>query len=223
MKKTIYDVILFDLDGTLTDPGEGITNAVAHALKHYGIEVEDRTCLYPFIGPPLDESFMKYYGFSKEQALEAITFYREYFQPIGIFENVVYPGIPEMLDACKKAGRILAVASSKPEPFVRTILDHFGLADYFTYAGGSNLNETRTKKAEVIDYVLKELGSPAKDMVLMVGDRSHDVAGAKLNGLPCAGVLYGYGDEPELAGAGAAYILPTVEALREAILGGFDA
>ena len=217
----VFDVILFDLDGTLTDPGEGITKAVAYALRRYGIEVTDRRELYPFIGPPLAESFMRYFGFSEERAAEAITFYREYYRPIGIFENTVYPGVREMLTAGSAAGRTLAVASSKPEVFVRRILEHFSLGEPFAFAGGANLDETRIRKSEVIEYVLEHLGVAERERVLMVGDRMHDVSGAAECGIPCAGVLYGYGSEKELREAGAAYILPAVEALRDAIVNGF--
>ena len=147
--------VLFDLDGTLTDPGEGITKSVQYALKKFGVEVADRTALYPFIGPPLDASFQKYYGFSPEKAQKAIEYYREYFKPTGIFENVVYDGVPEMLDSLKNAGLALAIATSKPEPFAVQIAEHFGLSKYFCHIVGSNLDGTRVKKAEVIHHALR--------------------------------------------------------------------
>ena len=193
-----YDYILFDLDGTLTDPGLGITKSVEYALNHYGITVEDRTELYPFIGPPLIDSFMKYYGFSKEQAVEAVEVYREYFRAKGLFENEVYPGVPEMLKALKNAGKTLLVASSKPEEFVLTILQHFGLLEYFDFVGGAAMDETRTKKADVVQYVLQKAGIRDKRRAILVGDREFDVNGAHAEGIDAIAVTYGYGSIEEL-------------------------
>ena len=204
--------ILFDLDGTLTDPAAGITRSVAHALRHYGIEVRDLSTLHPFIGPPLDDSFERFYGFSHERAVEAIGYYREYFRDTGIFENEVYPGIPELLGALRAAGKTLAVATSKPEVFAVRILEHFGLAGYFSETVGSELDGTRVKKHEVIAETLRRTGAPKEDTV-MVGDREHDVLGAKRAGIPCIGVLYGYGSAEELTAAGAAALAESPEAL----------
>ena len=193
-----YDYILFDLDGTLTDPGLGITKSVEYALNHYGITVEDRTELYPLIGPPLIDSFMKYYGFSKERAVEAVEVYREYFREKGLFENEVYPGVPEMLKALKNAGKTLLVASSKPEEFVLTILQHFGLLEYFDFVGGAAMDETRTKKADVVQYVLQKAGIRDKRRAILVGDREFDVNGAHAEGIDAIAVTYGYGSIEEL-------------------------
>ncbi len=206
-----YDYILFDLDGTLTDPGLGITNSVMHALKKYGIEVEDRTSLYKFIGPPLIDSFEKYYGFSHEEAVRAVDYYREYYKDKGIFENRVYDGIENLLDEIYKSGRKIILATSKPEPFAREILKHFGLDSYFLFAAGSTMDETRTDKAEVIDYALSECGITEKTAVVMVGDREHDIIGANKNGIDSIGVLFGYGSREELESAGATFIAETVE------------
>ncbi len=213
-----YEVILFDLDGTLTDPGEGITNSVAYALENFNIAVPDRPSLYRFIGPPLVGSFMEFYGFSRDEALLAVKYYREYFSVRGLFENAVYPQIPETLEALKRAGKRLIVATSKPEPYSVQILEHFGLDGYFEKIAGSTMDETRTDKAEVIAYALESRGINDSIRTVMVGDRSHDVLGAKKNGLPCIGVLYGYGNRAELLEAGADVIAESVEALRDELL-----
>lgn len=207
----MYDVILFDLDGTLTDSGLGITNSVAYSLKKYGIEVADRTELYKFIGPPLKESFEKYYDFSAEESRKAVEYYREYYTDKGMFENKVYEGIEELLKEIRKAGKMAIVATSKPEIFARKILEHFKLAEYFNYIVGANMDETRTKKDEVILYVLKSCDIPDESKVLMIGDREHDILGAKRNGLDSLGVLFGFGNREELKKAGADYIAETVK------------
>ena len=206
-----YDVILFDLDGTLTDPGIGITNSVMHALKKYGIEVEDRASLYKFIGPPLIDSFEKYFGFSHEEAVKSVDYYREYYKDKGIYENLVYDGIENLLVSLYEKGKKIILATSKPEPFAKEILRHFGLDKYFLFAAGSTMDETRTNKAEVIEYALSECGITDKTSVVMVGDREHDIIGANKNGIDSIGVLFGYGSREELETAGAAYIAETVE------------
>lgn len=206
-----YHTILFDLDGTLTDPGIGITNSVWHALKKYNISVEERKELYCFIGPPLIDSFVKYYGFSEDQAREAVAYYREYFADKGKFENEVYDGVETMLKQLKDAGKKLIVATSKPEVFAKQILDYFGLTQYFDFVAGATLDETRVKKAEVIAYALESCGITELSDAVMVGDREHDVIGAKTVGLDCIGVLFGYGSREELEQAGADYIAETVE------------
>ncbi|MBQ3045731.1 MAG: HAD family hydrolase [Clostridia bacterium] len=213
MKK--YETVLFDLDGTLTDPGVGITNSVAHALKKYGITVEDKTELYKFIGPPLHESFEKYYGFSREEALQAVEYYREYYRDRGIYENIVYDGVEDMLKSLCESGKKIILATSKPEVFAREILRHFNLDQYFYYAAGANLDGTRTNKAEVIEYALHEGGVSDKSTAVMVGDREHDIIGASKNGLDSIGVLFGYGSREELEAAGAAYIAATVEEIND--------
>mgnify|MGYP003308651028 CR=1 FL=1 len=201
----MYDIILFDLDGTLTDPGLGITNSVAYALKRYGIEAENRESLYSFIGPPLKDSFMKYYGFSEEKAMEAIEVYREYFREKGLYENEVYDGIRELLEKIKQSGRKIVLATSKPEEFSIRILEHFDLIKYFHVVAGASMDEKRNKKGDVIRYAM-EKGGFTSEKAIMIGDREHDIFGAKENGLPSIGVLYGYGSEDELKAAGADYI-----------------
>ena len=207
----MYEYILFDLDGTLTDPGLGITNSVAYALKRWNIEVEDRKSLYKFIGPPLQDSFAQYYGFSAQDALRAVDVYREYFREKGLFENEVYPGVESMLKALKEQGKTLILATSKPEEFAIRILKHFHLDGYFTVMAGATMDTSRNKKGDVIAYALREAGVLDKSKAVMVGDREHDVIGANQNGLDSIGVLFGYGDRDELEKAGATYIAPTVE------------
>lgn len=204
------DYFLFDLDGTLTDPKEGITKSVQYALRHFGIETENLDELCCFIGPPLKDSFMEYYGFSEEQAGKAIDVYREYFSGKGLYENKAYEGVAEVLQSFLNVGKKLYVASSKPEVFVRMILKHFELDSYFTFMGGADMGETRVKKADVIRYVLEECGIRDLDKTVMIGDRKHDVLGAKEIGIASVGVLYGYGSEQELKAAGADVLAETI-------------
>ena len=215
----MYEVVLFDLDGTLTDPGVGITGSVAYALEKYGIRIKDRTELYKFIGPPLHESFEKFCGFSPEQAKEAVAYYREYYSDRGIFENAVYNGMEELLAGLKDAGRTLLVATSKPELFARMILEHFGLTRYFNYIAGANMDGSRTRKDEVILYALMAGNVTDMSKAVMVGDREHDILGAKKVGIDSAGVLYGYGSRKELMEAGADYILEKPENIAQVVLG----
>ncbi len=213
----MYRVALFDLDGTLTDPYEGITRSVQYSLRRFGIEGEDREKLACFIGPPLNESYINYYGFTEEQSFRAVDVYREYFAEKGIFENEVYPGVPGMLSRLKESGLTLAVATSKPTVYANRILDRFGLAKYFVLCDGSELDGTRVHKNEVIAHALDMLDCEPRSTV-MIGDRSHDVIGASRNGVPCIGVTYGYGTKDELLEAGAILTVDTVEELEEALL-----
>ena len=213
-----YNTVLFDLDGTLTDPGVGITKSVEYALNHYGITVQDRAELYPFIGPPLIDSFMKFYGFSKEQAVEAVDVYREYFRVKGLFENEVYQGVDQMLDELKKAGKTLLVASSKPEEFVLTILKHFDLLPYFDFVGGAAMDETRSKKEEVVEYVLQQAKITDTATAVMVGDRKFDVQGAHAFGLDAIAVTYGYGSLEELTDAQPEYLADSPAGVGEILI-----
>lgn len=207
-------VILFDLDGTLTESGEGIINCVQYALEKLGKKEEHPENLQCFIGPPLKEQFMKYAGLSEEEGEKAVVYYRERYTTTGIFENRLYPKIPELLELLKINNKILAVASSKPEVYVKQILEHFQIADYFTAIVGSELDGRRTEKAEVIEEALRRMHlEEERDKVLMVGDRSQDVQGAISCGLQCIGVAYGYGSREELEKAGAVYIADSVEDL----------
>lgn len=214
----MYQTILFDLDGTLTDPGEGITNSVAYSLRHYGIEVPDRTELYKFIGPPLYESYMRFYGFSEAKAHEAVEVYREYYRPHGIFENRVYDGIPDLLARLKAAGKTLLVATSKPEGFSNQILEHYGLSQYFTFVSGSTLDGSRIRKGDVIARALTQTGTDP-GQCLMIGDREHDVLGAAEHQIPCLGVTFGYGSREELERAGAVHVADSVDEISRFIFG----
>ena len=207
-----YAYCLFDLDGTLTDPGEGITRSVAYALSFFGIEVKDRTALYPFIGPPLVDSFSTFYGFSPEQARQAVERYREYFSRQGIFENELYPGIKELLEDLKRHGVRILLASSKPELYARKILEHFQLLPFFDFVAAATMDDTRSKKTDVVRYALESCGiSP--DRAVMIGDRHHDIEGAKDNALESIGVLWGYGSREELSTAGATRLAESVPQL----------
>ncbi len=209
------EYIFFDLDGTLTDPALGITNSLIYALEKFGIEVASREELYQFIGPPLIEKMMEVYGFSKEKATKCLMYYREYFSDKGLFENLVYDGIPEMLADLRSSGYKLVLATSKPEVYARRILEHFNLAKYFEYIGGCDLGEKLSTKAAVIKYVMDTLGINEPSTCIMVGDREHDVIGARNCGLECVGVLFGYGTREELARANANYIVDSVSTLAK--------
>lgn len=210
--------LLFDLDGTLTDPKEGITKSVEYALGAFDIKVEDRDQLCCFIGPPLKDGFMRYYNFSEENAQAAVYKFREYFSDKGLYENEAYPGMREALLKLRNAGKRLFVATSKPEIFARKILKHFDLEDCFEFVGGADIEETRVKKADVIRYVLKENGITDLSGTVMIGDREHDIIGAKETGIDSVGVLYGYGSREELLTAGADYLAEDVEELAELLM-----
>lgn len=212
-----YKYVLFDLDGTITDSAIGITNSVAYALKKWGIEVEDKSTLNCFVGPPLAQSFEKYFGFTKEQALEAVDEYRVYYRDKGIYENLVYPGIPELLEELRARGKKIILSTSKPEYFAKQILDHFDLAKYFDFVAGATMDSSRTKKALVIKYALSELGITDVSECIMVGDRDQDVCGARENNMDCIAVLYGYGSLEELESSDPAYIAEAVEDILQYI------
>lgn len=205
----MFDNILFDLDGTLTDPGVGITNSVMYALKHWGIEVTERHELYCFIGPPLMDSFQKYYGFSQAESEEALRLYREYFSEKGLYENELYPDTTYVLNELKKSGKRIILATSKPEEYAVKILKHFNIYDFFDFVSGATMDESRNKKDEVIEYTLKKCNLQGDKRTVMIGDRDQDILGAKANSLPSIGVLYGYGDLQELQNAGADFIAQT--------------
>lgn len=214
-----YKHILFDLDGTLTDPALGITNSIMYALRKNGIEPPDRKELYCCIGPPLIDAFMQMWGFSKEGAEKALSDYREYFSQHGLFENEVYAGINELLSELCKSGKKLYLATSKPEIYARQILEHFNLSQYFTFIAGNTLSEDRPKKVDVINYLFKVCPELDVKNTVMVGDRKFDVIGAHAAHLPCIGVLFGYGSREELEGAGADSLANTVLELKALLLG----
>lgn len=217
MKKD-YDVILFDLDGTLTDPKLGILNSIQYSLNYFGIQEKDTESLIKFIGPPLKESFMEYYHFDEDLAERAIKKYREYFSTQGIFENFVYPAIPELLEELIDQGKKLILATSKPTDFAQQILDHFNLDQYFFFIGGSNLDGSRTRKGEVIAYALNECNFKTNLKSVMIGDRKHDILGAKEVGIDSLGVLYGYGTRTELEKENPTGIVESVGDLRKVLV-----
>ncbi len=213
MKKE-YHYLLLDLDGTITDPMVGITRSVEYALSHFNIKVNHLEDLCPFIGPPLKDSFKEFYNFNDEQADIALKKYREYFSEKGIFENVVYDGIEDFFKDQIKQGRILMLATSKPEPFAKKILEHFKLDHYFSFVGGATLDGTRSTKTEVIKHVIESNHITELAQVIMIGDRKHDIEGARNNGIVSIGVLYGYGDKAELKSAGADFIVENITKLN---------
>ncbi len=224
----MYQYILFDLDGTLTDPKIGITTCVQYALHKMGIEEPNLDKLEPFIGPPLKDSFCEFYGMTEEEACQAILYYRERFSSIGLYENEIYPGILQLLDALKKADRKTAVASSKPTVFVRKILEHFQISIYFDVIVGSELDGTRSRKEEVVEEALRQLvpddwndkrQTVLSEHIVMIGDRRFDVEGAKEHRVASIGVDYGYASEGELEEAGADIVVETVEELSKVLLG----
>lgn len=214
----MYKLVLFDLDGTLTESAPGILNSVKYALRHYGAKIPPESELLKFVGPPLIESFEKIIGWPTERATEAVDVYREYFAEKGLFENSVYPGVPELLKRLKDGGLRLGVATSKPQPFCERILAHFGLDGYFEVVRGIPLDGEGMTKSEVIAEALSEAKANPSETV-MVGDREHDVLGAKENGIGCIGVLYGYGSRAELERAGAAALCETAADVADIILG----
>lgn len=202
-----YEYFLFDLDGTITDPGIGITNSVMYALEKYQIRVKERSELYPFIGPPLADSFMRFFGFDEAQSREAIGYYREYYVPRGMYENQVYDGVPELLRTLKEDGKKVILATSKPEEFAVRILRHFRLLPYFDCVAGASMDETVVTKVDVMNIALERADVKEPARALMVGDREYDILGAKHFGMDSAGAAYGYGSREELREAGADYII----------------
>ncbi|ABR34486.1 MULTISPECIES: HAD family hydrolase [Clostridium] len=213
-----FEYILFDLDGTLTDSGEGITKSVQYALKSFGILVDDLKELNKFIGPPLKDSFKEYYNFDEEKAQLGLVKYREYFAEKGIYENKLYDGIPELLEVLKKNNKKIVLATSKPEVYARQILQYFKIDKYFDFAAGADFEETRVNKGDVIKYALQEANITDLSKVIMVGDREHDIIGAKENNIKSVGVLYGFGDVIELTQARAEYIVKDTEELLNILL-----
>lgn len=204
--------ILFDLDGTLTDSMPGICKSAAKGLAHFGIERDYRSLKF-FVGPPLMDSFMQC-GLTAAQAKEAIRVYREYYAPTGIFENELYTGVKELLLELKSEGRVIALATSKPERFAMQILEHFGIAQYFDFIAGATMDESRTSKSAVLSYVLDRMKLSDMSQAVMIGDRCYDVIGARAVGIECIGVLYGYGSKSELEDAGAVRTAGSVAELK---------
>ncbi len=220
MKK--YDYIVFDLDGTITEPALGITNAIIYSLGKYNIEVEDRSSLYKFIGPPLRDSFQEFYGFDEDKAERAVAFYREYYSVNGLIENELMPGIVECLDSLAKAGCKLYIATSKPEEFAKKILENLNVLHCFDIVAGASMDGSRDKKELVMGYLFEKMKDRYSDFSLyktvMVGDRHFDINGANYFGMDSIGVTFGYGDREELETAGATIVADSAEELRNYIL-----
>lgn len=202
----MYQTFFFDLDGTLTDPGLGITNSVAYALEKLGIPVPARTELYKFIGPPLLESFRRFYGMTESESENAVAIFREYFRDRGIRENDLIPGVPEMLAELKARGKTVVLATSKPQEFAQQVLCSFDLEKYFDFIAGASFDSSRSSKSAVIRYALDNVHPADLSAAVMVGDREHDVLGAAEHGIGTIGVLFGYGSREELENAGAKHI-----------------
>lgn len=212
-----YTHLFLDLDGTLSDSAPGIVRSAQYALEAFGIHVDNLDDLLCFVGPPLEESFQEFYHLTPSQADEAVKVYRRRYEKIGVYENALYPGIPQFLDKARQAGKVLMVATSKPQRMADLVLSHFGIADRFAFVGGREDSRRRTKE-EVIRYVMKENGLTRTEDIVMIGDRKHDVLGAKAVGLDSVGVLYGYGSRDEFQAAGATYIVDTLKELEELLL-----
>ncbi|MEX5572484.1 HAD family hydrolase [Pseudomonas lijiangensis] len=210
-----YQNILFDLDGTLTDPRLGITRSIQFALAKLGIDEPDITRLEHFIGPPLLQAFMQFYEMDEARAWEAVGFYRERFKVTGLYENQVFDGVPELLETLGGQGRTLYIATSKPWMFAREIARHFDFAKYFKVIYGSELDGTRTDKVELIAHLLEQEGLDPKQ-TLMIGDRKHDLIGGLRNGLDVAAVGYGFGSHEELTAQSPTYHFVTMAEMREA-------
>lgn len=214
-----YKNLLFDLDGTLIDPKTGITKAIAYALKFFDIVIPESEydTLTPFIGPPLVESFARYYGFDEDTSKAAVAKYREYYAVTGLFECHVYPGIKAALEQLKASGYALYLATSKPEPFAKTILGHLGLLDCFDRVAGSALDHSRDHKAQVIAWLMEQAQLKPEES-LMVGDRSYDIEGARICGIETVAVTYGYGSPEEFDTWQPAYRVDSAVALAELLL-----
>lgn len=214
----MYTTYLFDLDGTLTDPKEGIVNSVLYALKKVGIEELHISELDSFIGPPIQQSFVERYNMNEGEVERAVFYFREYLKQSGLLENHVYDGIPNLLKQLKDTGNHLFIATSKPTVFAEQVIEHFQLTNYFEDIIGSNLDGTRIKKEEIIAHILQTNEELNKEEIVMIGDRKHDIIGANQNGIASIGVLYGYGSETELTGVGATHIANDVKELHHLCL-----
>lgn len=210
----MYTTFLFDLDGTLTDPKEGIISSVLYALEKMGIEEGNISELDAFIGPPIQQSFAERYNMSEIEIEQAVFYFREYLKQSGLLENKIYDGIPTLLQQLKDGGNRLFVATSKPTVFAKQVIEHFQLTSFFEEIVGSNLDGTRIKKEEIIEYILHTNIEVPKEEIVMIGDRKHDVMGANGNGIDSIGVLYGYGSEMELSDAKATHMVKDVEDLH---------
>lgn len=213
----MYQYVLFDLDGTLIDSEQGITESASYALAKFGI-IEDPENLRHFIGPPLFQSFSVFYGFSEEKSAKAVEYYREYFGEKGVYQNTVYDGIETLLQKLHAEGKTLILATSKYEYYAKLIIEYLGFSKYFTFAAGSLKDGRRGTKAEVITYILEQMGITDRSRAVMIGDRKHDIEGANETGLDSIGVLYGFGDYEELTSHGATHIAKNTDEIFEIVM-----
>lgn len=214
----MYQYILFDLDGTLTDPREGITKSVQYALHQLGIDEPDLSALEHFIGPPLYDEFRRCYAFDDARAKQAVVAYRERFSVTGWKENLLFDGVPALLDRLRRAGKKLAIASSKPTVFVEKILRLFGIDRYFDVVSGATLDGTISTKAQVVAGALAQLAVTDLRQAVLVGDRMHDAEGARLCGIDCIGVSFGFGGREELQQAGVSRVAESMDQLAHILM-----
>lgn len=213
-----FEHFFFDLDGTLTDPAEGITNSIAYALDYLNIEYPSKESLVRHIGPPLKYTFTVDYGLDEETAALAVKKYRERFSEIGIFENRLFDGIHELLSELKKNSKKIYLATTKPRPFAEKILEHYGIIEYLDIVSGSEFNGERSEKDEVIDHICELAGLTDRSTCVMIGDRKYDIEGAHKCGMPCIAVLFGYGSIEEFNEYGADFVVGSVEELYNMLL-----
>ncbi|MBQ7975456.1 MAG: HAD hydrolase-like protein [Clostridia bacterium] len=214
----MYDIVFFDLDGTLTDPKTGITSCVQYALESFGICEPDKDKLIPFIGPPLKASFKDFYGMTDSDADKAVEKYRERFSSVGLYENEIFDGVEEMLEALKESGKTLALVTSKPYVYAKEILRHFDILKYFGEVFAPDLGDLHSEKTHIVARALESYGVENKKRMIMVGDRRMDITGAKDNGIASVGVRFGYAEENELEIAGADFFADSVPELKKILM-----
>ena len=210
-----YSYVLFDLDGTIIDSSEGIVSSFIYALSKFGIEEKPGEHMRRIIGPPLSQSFKSFYGFNDEDTALAVKYYREVFKAGLMLKNTLYPGMVELFDELRKNGKKVIVATSKPEIFVRPILENLGILDKFDFIAGSIIGDIRVDKGEIIDYIIGEMGISDRRECVMIGDRDRDITGAIDVGVDAIGVLHGFGSREELEGAGCSIIAADAYELRD--------
>lgn len=216
-----YDIIAFDLDGTLTDPVKGLTAGFRYAFHKMGIECKDESVLKTYIGPPIRETWQKVYGFTPEESERCVGFFREYYSVFGWWDNEIYKGVYDLLSELKQNGKTLILATSKPDVHSSKILDKFGIAEFFDFKEGASFDNSREKKRDVLRYALDSIGATTKealDACVLIGDTRYDAEGAKEVGVDCIGVLWGYGTERDLIENGAKFTASNVDELRALLL-----
>ena len=213
-----YDLILFDLDGTLTDPASGLVKSFSYALSRMGIDCSDAESLKRFIGPPLYDEWQKVYGFSPEESGKALDYFHEYYEVYGWCDNVIYDGIPALLGRLKAAGKTIVLATSKPEKFAKKVLRLFDIHTYFDFEAGAYSDRIRDKKWEVLTYALQQFPDVPKEKCVLVGDRRFDAEGAGICGIDSIGVSWGHGTAQELAESGFVFIADTPDMLADYLI-----